>query len=388
MDNRILEVTSGLKKQWKWCGYGHEYDAIRQECEDILSEIADTDSTATVSVIQFVLKFYFGEHTMAPWVTTKSRQIANFYLRKNSDFCDITIEAVETTLQEFRKLGLTSDVTKTGYKSASRIKIRDKLVGQSYTSLLDNRELFKKEFITSFGYLNYLILRSQKIEQNWRYILPLLLSFLEDSDMLVKREAAICLISLLDRLNVGKNIVVASQTLPLLTAAIQPILLAIPSLTPIDQSAIILPIAYEATFKLYRIGIPESMDRYIKLSALLNDTLLPSLTKCKDYVPLMTVLIEITHEFLQQCEDFKMVVSKPIIYTVLTILMDPYVAHAVDIVNGCVDIISDCLESVENREKYKYDIDACLRVLRRRIEAVPEATDMKFKALQMMAGID
>lgn len=384
MTHKIDVLSSKLQLEWKWWNYGSEYDNIRKECEKSFLRFNEETSP---TIMEFAMKFYFGEQSLAPWLTSKSRQLSKDYLEKCPEAHEIAIALAEKTLSEFKKLGITSEITASGNRSISRIKIRENLIGKNYTSSLDKREKFKEQYVTSLGALNFLVEKSVNIEQNWRYILPLLLAFLEDSNMMIKREAALCLNTLLGRLEPGTNILVKSQILPLLSGAIQPLLLALPSLTPPDQSVAILPIAYQTIFNLYKVGIPKPLERYLALDSLLSDTLLPSLTKCKDSLPVAEELLNITHIFLKQCDDYAAVVAKPIIYTLLTILMDPYVAFAIPIVNGCVDIVAECLRNVYNKEKYKYDLDACIRTLKRRINDLPVSTSTKLRELEVLACI-
>ncbi|TID23199.1 hypothetical protein CANINC_003216 [Pichia inconspicua] len=384
MTHTIDVLSAKLKQDWKWWNYGNQYDGIQKECEDALLAIGETRSTTTA---EYALIFYFDKRSLAPWITSKSRELAKSYIESCSDVMEIAEAVAERTLLAYKKLGITTEVTPSGHRSISHIKIRENLIGKSYTSSLDKREQFKKDFITSIGSLNYLIAKSENIEQSWKYILPLLLVFLEDSDMMVKREAALSLNNLLERLESGTNILIKSQVMPLLINAIQPLLLAIPSLTPADQTIVILPIAYETIFKIYKIGISKPLERYMALDSLLHDTILPSLTKCKESIPVSETLLKVLQNFLVECDIYATVVAKPIIYTLLTILMDPYVAFAIPIVDGCVEVVTECLLKVKSKDKYKYDLDACIRTLRRRISNLSESTDSKMRELECIAGI-
>jgi hypothetical protein len=387
--DEIDSLSLKLERNWVFWETDAEQDVWRQqtllsrECESIIDKITThsvNEETELQKIIKFLGMFYFSDCSIVPWVTDRSRnEVFKFFdllVKKDEiQLQEVILEQLHVTLLELKKLGLNNNVNLSGKRITSRIKIREKLLGASYTQTLDKMEIFKSKFLTSLGYLNVLINHSD-IKKNWNIILPVLLSFLDDTDFMVKREACISLNMTCNSLfeaskSKESNILLQSQTLPLFKTAIQPLMLALPSLTPEQKTLLILPISYDTTFKLFELCIPDKLTFYSTMSALLNDTILPSIVKCKDYVNISLELLEILKAFLEHCDIYAGVLSKPIVYTLLTVLMDPYIAHAPTVVLSCIRIIQKCIENVdyERRYRYKYDVKGCMGTLKRRMSA-------------------
>lgn len=367
-----------LRRDWKWWKDDtsledwKKQELVVSKCEDLLAECSKHEEPR--GMIKTASKFYFSDESLAPWASSKSRDIARDFIDKYEGdvlLHDTIVSELHTVLTEMKKRNLSTSTTPSGYRKTSQIKINEKLIGASYTQTLDKMSEFKEMYVASIGYLNVLI-HHFNIKDNWRIILPLLLTFLDDTDLLVKREACLTLNLLCRRLSEEQsetNIIFQSQTLPLFRRALQPLILAIPSMTSESKSVVILPIAYDTVLRLYKLAIPNELEYYTTLSSMLNDSILPSLGKCKDYVRLSTALCLVLEKFLDYCGEYAIVVAKPTVYTILTILMDPYVAHAPPIVELFIDLVQRCIGQVpsQRRTKYLYDIKGCMGTLRRRM---------------------
>ncbi|KAG0689310.1 hypothetical protein C6P40_005247 [Pichia californica] len=373
---------------------------IKNDCTSILrslSELKTFDNNNEEEELKeyliFAGKFYLNDNSLAPWISHESIKfsksfIENLIIMKDNNSNNnrkqqvenIILDLLENKLLEMKREGLSKNVNNSGYYNKSnKIQIGGKLIGINYTKTLDKMEEFKKNHITLLGYLNILIDNYYtNLEKNWRIILPLMLSFLDDTDLLVKRESVIllnkiCVLILNNNNNSDNNIIIKSQTMPLFKTAIQPLLLALPSLTPEDKSILILPISYNTILNLFKVSIKDKLDYYNMMSALLNDTILPSISKCKDYIKVLNELLKILQNFLIECDNFKIVLTKQIIYTLLTVLMDPYIVYANDfIIIRIIKIIQSCLENIpiERRFKFKYDVLGCMGTIKRRISRI------------------
>lgn len=393
------QLKSELRRSWKWWGPEmsatevSEQKIIADKCASLVDKLIDTGSESSIigEYISFLCLFYFEDNSYAPWVTMKARKSVRCYIDKlkenqtEFDLEQLIIQQLKHTLEALKSANLSNNVNASGYRNTSRLKIKGKLTGNNYTKILDKMEIFKKSHITSLGYLNVLINHSN-ITKNWSFILPLLLSFLDDTDFMVKREATVSLNKICTLISEGEdsgpqNILVKTQTAPLFKTAIQPLLLALPSLTPESKSVEILPVSYDTMFKLLKLSIIDNLEYYKNMSALLNDTILPSIGKCKDYVLVLSTLLKILEVFIDKCDIFAMVLMKQVIYTLLTVLMDPYIAHAPDIVCDILSLIQHCMDDIitGDHSRYKYDVLGCMGTLRRRIpndELVNERIDI------------
>lgn len=359
-----------------------EQNEIRKQCDSIVEQIDQCidNNHASEKLVLFMGRFYLEDKSLAPWTSTKSKNISTrFFQRIVADAnmkekCEsFIVDKIHNTLQEMKSANLSSEVNSSGYKKTSKLKIGGKLIGSTYTKMLDKMEKFKNDHLTELGHLHFLIEKTD-MEKNWRYILPLLLAFLDDTDVLVKREAALLLDMICLKLAIIEpipaNIIIKSQTMPLFKTAIQPLLLALPSLTPETKSVEILLPAYKAIFDLFQVSITDKLEFYNSMSALLNDTLLPSIGKCKDYAQVSLELTLILQEFLQRCGDFSKVLTKQVIYTLLTVLMDPYISFAPAVVSAILLVIQECMasNSAESRKRFKYDVLGCMGILKRRLQ--------------------
>lgn len=386
-------IEESLKRSWVWFAESdqlvdHEtrksQNDISLECELKLQQLNSidieflSDGRHFNRILSFCGRFYYNKESCVPWASEKSCQYSKEIVNKliqidQSKVIETIISDVVTVLNEIKQLGLSNNVNISGYRQQTRLAINQKLLGQNYSKVLDQMDSFKLQHVTRMGLINILI-ENADIESNWRYILPFLLTFLDDADLGVKREACNSLNeifkSLLSSEKIKDNIILKSQTMPLFTNAMQALLLALPSLTPEWKSRLILPLTYETTFRLYKLAIPNELERYTRLGSLLNDTLLPSLSKCKDYVELTLIILSILKDFIKECDGFAIVLCKQIIYTLITILMDPFIVHADKVVLGIIDILQDCIDEIpkERRHKYYYDIKGCMGTLERRID--------------------
>lgn len=402
LEERIRILEEKLVRRWSFfedeedSAVAAEQKEIRTDGEELVCTVFnnfhlnDNHIQLKKYTFLFMAKYYSvnEKDSLMPWSSVKSRSAAFQYVRS---FCnvredgvnsqtqeqlnvieEILIDAVKHVLDSVKSSGLTNEISSAGYKTTTRMKIAGKLIGKSYTSVLDKMDEFKKKYLTSLGYLGVLV-EYTNIEKNWRFILPLLLTFLDDTDLFVKREACFILCTICDRISPNKlsekNIVLKSQTMPLFKNAIQPLLLALPSLTPEEKSVLLLPTAYHTIFILYSISIQDKLEYYTAMSALLNDTLLPSIGKCKDYVKVLGELLDILKTLLEKCDEFAIVLTKQVVYTLLTLLMDPYIVYGGDVVTKTVFIIQFCIENVpkNRRVRYKYDVLGCMGTLKRRL---------------------
>lgn len=386
--------TSEIKDQKD---IAHHQEVLIQKLEQCLD--VNEQDVFSLELITDVCRHCFADESQAPWSTRESRRVARniankLSLKHGNQMEEALIENLKPILEEIRRRKLADNVTSTGHKQMSKMAIRDKLIGRSYTQTLDKMDEFKHDFLPSLGLLNALVLYyGDDIEQNWRYIMPLLLTLLDDTDSMVKREACLTLNIICDGLESSlNNIIKKSQTLPLFTKALQPLLLSLPSLTPERNSIQILPIAYDTMFKLYRLSIDDNLKRYSLLSALLNDTLLPSIGKCKDYIDLTLILMDILDQFLKECESFAIVLTKQIVYTLMTVLMDPYIAHSEKVIIAVIDIIQQCINNVplERRGRYKFDVRGCMGTLQRRLDARNDRdlSELKARMQELLKSVD
>lgn len=394
--NKLTEKEQELETLLtrKWCFWEADCEGdikieqknLNEKCTHIINIIDEllTNDFNKVSneYILFLAKFYLSDSSLAPWASIESKKISikwiNRYIENDNNKGEIEqliIRRLETILIEIKRNGLSNNVNSSGYNKKSKLQIGGKLIGSSYTKIIDKMDEFKKNNLTYLGYLNILIMKYD-VETNWRIVLPLLLTFLDDTDLLVKRESVLLLDNIAKGIITSKykdlnnNIVLKSQTMPLFKDAIFPLLLALPSLTPEDKSVCILSISYTTMFDVFEISIKDKIEYYNFMSALLNDTILPSINKCKDYVNVLNELLRILQDFLNRCKGFEIVLTKQIIYTLLTVLMDPYIAYGGnDLIGNIISIIQQSLENVpvERRIKYKYDVLGCIGTLKRRL---------------------
>lgn len=394
--NKLTEKEQELETLLtrKWCFWEADCEGdikieqknLNEKCTHIINIIDEllTNDFNKISneYILFLAKFYLSDSSLAPWASIESKKISikwiNRYIENDNNKGEIEqliIRRLETILIEIKRNGLSNNVNSSGYNKKLKLQIGGKLIGSSYTKIIDKMDEFKKNNLTYLGYLNILIMKYD-VETNWRIVLPLLLTFLDDTDLLVKRESVLLLDNIAKGIITNKykdlnnNIVLKSQTMPLFKDAIFPLLLALPSLTPEDKSVCILSISYTTMFDVFEISIKDKIEYYNFMSALLNDTILPSINKCKDYVNVLNELLRILQDFLNRCKGFEIVLTKQIIYTLLTVLMDPYIAYGGnDLIGNIISIIQQSLENVpvERRIKYKYDVLGCIGTLKRRL---------------------
>lgn len=389
---QLYELESILIR--KWCFWETdcepelkiEQENINEKCTRTMKAIdelltLDLNKMSDEYILYFA-RFYLSESSLAPWASIESKKISikwiNRYIENDNNkekIENLLIHKLETILIEIKRNGLSNNINSSGYNKKSKFQIGGKLIGSSYTKIIDKMDEFKIHNITYLGYLNILILKFD-IEKNWRIILPLLLTFLDDTDLLVKRESVILLDNITKNIiktkdkELTNNIILKSQTMPLFKDAIFPLLLALPSLTPEDKSVCILLISYTTIFNIFKISIKDKIEYYNIMSALLNDTILPSINKCKDYINVLNELLNILRDFLNRCKEFQIVLTKQIVYTLLTVLMDPYIAYSGnELISNIVSIIQHSLENVpiERRIKYKYDVLGCIGTLKRRL---------------------
>lgn len=402
LDKETSILVERLNRNWVWWKDDAEVDIWRQQLAivadcDVLIKRVSLSSEYNNKTIEFMSIFYYNEKSMIPWFNPESRNLAikyvdEYHKTNSNELENIIITKLQNTLMDIKTLNLGSSTNESGYKLTSRIKIREKLIGQNYTQTLDKMEAFKAKHLLSIGYLSVLITHTN-VKENWRFILPVLLSFLDDTDFMVKREACNSLNMICDKLLLEgseSNIIRQSQTLILFKNAIQPLLLALPSLTPESKSIIILPIAYDTIFKLFKLSIFDDLEYYANMSALLNDIILPSIGKCKDYINVLYKLLEILQQFISECGQFSIVLSKPIIYTLLTVLMDPYIAHASSIVTKCIDVLQFSISKINEgrRNKYKFDVMACMGTLKRRIPEQQMTVELSDKIQSLQNAVD
>lgn len=61
------------------------------------------------------------------------------------DIENTILNRLEETRQLLKKLKVNDNLTKTGHKKTNNLKISGKLIGNSFTTKLDNLEKFKKD---------------------------------------------------------------------------------------------------------------------------------------------------------------------------------------------------------------------------------------------------
>lgn len=363
-------ITDRLRRNWIWTArpdnsVSAEFDVHIESILTNQNDDLDTENLLFLSV------FYLSDESLAPWSAIGYRQRIRDYIDTHQfNYEKLIVGKLEEAADYGKRLKISNNRPALDSKNKPRMIINEKLIGKSFSQGLENVSLFKKDYVYMLGYLNLLISKCN-ISKNWRLILPILLIFLDDTDVMVKREACILLQKILV---INDVVIIQSQTGPLFERSIHPLLLSLPSLTPEEKSIVILPIAYDTLFKLFKVGNTNATDtngllrRYTKLGNLLNETVLPSMYKCKDYLDLLNVLIEILSQLMKECERFLKVLARQIIHASMTILVDPQIAFSTTTVLKLMDVLEQCLSTCgERKSKYKYDVLACMAILDRRI---------------------
>lgn len=378
-EENLISTSAELQREWIWTKSDQNWNSIAYSEQELvaskvnetLSIISESSRRGKTSIV-FAARCNFPKGSFVPWVSENTRSLARSFI----DSCDQTeleetlIEQIEGGLRLLRSLKLQSEVDKGGRKTSHKLKVLGKLLGKTMSDSYDKMNEFKRTNIMDLGVL-YSLIQLGNIELNWRFILPYLLAFFDDSDFFIRREACLCLISICDRLASSEdttNIIIKSQTEPLLRDAILPLILSLPTLTPVEQSIDLVDVSYNSLLKLCKLNFRDELEFNLQLSSVLNDYLLPSMSKVQEYPEILIVLLGKLEMVIQLAGSYTLVLSKQIIFTILSTLMDPYMVHAKDVIMKLLTLLKSCLKfySGEGLEEYKFNVSGCLGVLKRR----------------------
>ncbi|VEU22563.1 DEKNAAC103375 [Brettanomyces naardenensis] len=320
-------------------------------------------------VIDRLAAYYSSEN--CPWSSDEVSKICAECLDKMK----ISEEEILSLLETYREssqqiIDSGSKITRAGHRRlrSKREWLKDlsPLVGTSFSQIVNERELFVRRNIYRINGLKLAAdrLSAEKLDRNWGLVFPLTMSFLDDTETLVKAEACTIILRILNKLTPGKqNIIARSGVEPVIFDSIVPIILALPSMTPKEKSCRALPIAYKTIFKLWNVTENESLN--LKLSMLLNDFICPSIVKVKDIPELVLILLDVIKDGLvPEAGDYVIVLRKQILYTILDVLTDPFIVYSLTVVNACLNTI----RALNGLKKNRYDIIGCLLKLQIRIK--------------------
>lgn len=286
----------------------------------------------------------------------------------------VIIEELQTSLEDLRGLKIGSGVDRAGRRREQKMKILGKLVGKDMSDSHDKLIDFVKSHQTDLALVQALVLVSDSLERNWRYILPMLLAFLDCNDFFIRREACLVLLELCARLSEvdedkEDNILIKSQTEPFLRERIVPLMLSLPSLTPDAESVALVDVSYDALLQMVEVAYTD-LDLNLHLASILNDYIIPSMTKVQDHPQVLDVLVDKLCRVVVASADFATVICKQIIFALLSILMDPYLVPVHKSVVKLLRALQLCLSVYQNcnMDEYRYNVLGCMGVLRRRCD--------------------
>ncbi|ODV88239.1 hypothetical protein CANARDRAFT_26392, partial [[Candida] arabinofermentans NRRL YB-2248] len=351
----------------------------------MLFDVLDSETVNNVDHLLLLnnLSYYIGGDTL-PWSTDKTSDLAKALLADTPPTKIFELlTSLEPELMRINEMNKSnSKVTAKGYKRLrinQLVKGISPLSGISYSDQLDQSDLFKLECIGRISTLEFVIetFPLNEIELNWGMILPLLLHFLDDTDLLVKAQAIRVLNILLLKVQGGNssiqssnNIIKKTEIGTILYEGIVPALLALPSLTPAEQSALILPVAYKTTILLFQVSSPSFEDYCIRMSSLINDFILPSLTKIREIPSLAIIFVDLLKfDIIEDgvLGNYIIIDSGKVLYAILDLLLDPYIIYSRELLQASVSLITSLVERLQNRQKYSYDILACMMMLLKRM---------------------
>lgn len=386
-NDNVGSLLKCLERNWTWGVGGKVQDLstarTQQEVADrlraFLSCVSDNDPKEEETIV-LAARCNMPTASYAPWLCQGARAHA---ARVIGD-CDpaavesVLVAQVERGLARLRELKLQSKVDRSGRKMSHKLKVLGKLVGQSMTDAQTGMDAFKVTNVPDLGVL-YTLIEVGDVERNWRFLFPYLLAFFDDNDFYVRREACLCLSAICDKVREveGTNIIVKSQTESLLRDAILPLILSLPTLTPVDQALDLVGVAYDTLLDLVRESFKEELELDLQLSAILNDYLLPSMAKTQEYPELLCLLLSRLDSLLVLSGPYAMVLSRQVVNTILTTLMDPYLVHACDAMLSLLTVLGDCLSmaSDESLHEYKFNVLGAIGVLKRRTDDVVLLTE-------------
>ncbi|GMG56007.1 unnamed protein product [Ambrosiozyma monospora] len=333
-----------------------------------------------------------------PWSNSSISRVCNSCLKKlkptEKEILQLLL-SMKDTLKELNEINRqNSKITKRGYRRhlahADLFRGISPLLGSSFSSILNQSDAFNKAHIGKVQSLRYMLdkLSLSDIEGYWNMILPLLLHFLDDTNLMIKAVACKNLITILEKIeNKTSNIITKTDIGKVLFDSVIPCLLALPSLTPVSESMKILPSAYRSIFLLIDVGFSKRKDvYYTKLDSVLNDFVLSSLGKVGDYPELVIFLIDvILVDIIPRLKAYYIVVSKAICYAGLNILSNPYSVYSPEMLSKCIELIEVVLDKTQNPEKFKYDIFSCLMLVMKRIDKY-QSTNEKALAVRETAS--
>lgn len=388
-----LESLLGeMQIEWIWKKSGQNLNSKELLNQKLISDkvgrtllSVSESSERGESAIILAARCNLPKETFAPWVSHTTTTLAHDVI----SMCDSTelestlIHQIELGLTKLRGLKLQTSIDRGGRKTSHKLKVLGKLVGKSMSNSQDKMTEFKRTNVTDLGIL-YTLIQLGRIELNWRFIFPYLLPFFDDIDFYVRREACLCLIEICDQLKdtQGDNIIIKSQTESILRDSIIPLILSLPSLTPVDESIDLVDISYNALLKLLETNFKNELEFNLQLSSVLNDYILPSMSKVQDNPEILIVILSKLEMVIQLAGPYLLVLSKQIIFTILSTLMDPYIIHSNDAVLKLLKILSICLSvnTGDRLEEYKFNVLGCLGVVLRRTddpEVIARITEQK-----------
>jgi hypothetical protein len=137
------------------------------------------------------------------------------------------------------------------------------------------------------------------ISENWYLFIPPLLTLLDDPVTSIRVKGLQFVKLMLE--NTPANILKQSGLGEVIEDAIMPTLLFLPSLTPVDESALLLRSAYEALFVLADVRFPTKEESYTKMKGLdriMREGVLQGREHCRDSVKIIEILLEVLDKLI------------------------------------------------------------------------------------------
>ncbi|KAG7916031.1 hypothetical protein KL927_003496 [Ogataea polymorpha] len=253
--DELLEMLVVPEKQWTWFRptEPREQKTLRQHKQvqlhalrQVLQSVSEYDRHKLLDRVSL----YYDERV--PWSSKESAQAVQDILRRvepSKDEIFVLMDGYVPMLREFGKVSQhRTKVSASGYRKSQNAadgSVDTPLVGRAPVGEDDR---IRTKYMSRIGSLAFLVdfLQGSDIEARWNVIFLLLLHYLDDHDVHVKSAACKVLQTVVAKVTSRpstKNIIARSNVAGLLLDTIAPCLLALPTLTPPEESRTVLPTA-------------------------------------------------------------------------------------------------------------------------------------------------
>ncbi|ESW97789.1 hypothetical protein HPODL_05318 [Ogataea parapolymorpha DL-1] len=401
--DELLEMLAVPEMQWTWFRpkEPREQKISRQHKQAQLHALRQVLQFTSVydryKLLDRVSLYYDERH---PWSSKESAQAVHDILCQVEPSKDEIFVLMDGYVPMLRKFGKVSQhrtkVSAGGYRKSQNAadgSIDTPLVGREPVG---EDERIRTKYMSRIGSLAFLVdfLQGSDIEARWNVIFLLLLHYLDDHDVLVKSSACEVLQTVVAKVNSPpsmKNIIARSSVAGLLLDTIAPCLLALPSLTPPEESRMVLPTAYATAIAVLTAstGAQDELERQI--AWLLVDYALPGVARAGEYPQVCGALLSVVAtELLPRMGAFAAVVAKQTCYGVLELLRNPYTAFSPATIDAAVAVLEQLAAQGRGLASVRYDVLACLLKVAQRLHKyeVRDADEVRAKIARFVLQLD